>query len=62
MEAVLPGDPKPGSRQRRADPRGRTLHDPLVALQEWAQAHVDEVLDARDRYDQALDADVLRGV
>ena len=41
---------------------GRTLHDPLVALQVWAQAHVEEVLDARDRYDQALDDDVLRSV
>ena len=41
---------------------GRTLHDPLVALQVWAQAHVEEVLDARDRYDQAFDDDVLRSV
>lgn len=34
---------------------GRTLHEPLLALQVWAESHVAEVLDAQDRYDEALD-------
>lgn len=38
---------------------GRTLHDPLVALQVWAQSHVDEVQDAQDRYDAAQDDGIL---
>ena len=31
---------------------GRTLHAPLSALGQWAEAHIAEVLDARDRYDR----------
>ncbi|MDA1362029.1 helix-turn-helix domain-containing protein [Glycomyces luteolus] len=31
---------------------GRTLHGPLSALGQWAEAHITEVLDARDRYDR----------
>lgn len=31
---------------------GRTLHAPLSALGQWAEAHITEVLDARVRYDQ----------
>jgi DNA-binding HxlR family transcriptional regulator len=31
---------------------GRTLHAPLSALGQWAEAHIAEVLDARERYDQ----------
>lgn len=34
---------------------GRTLHDPLRALQIWAESHVEDVLDAQDRYDAAMD-------
>lgn len=30
---------------------GRTLHGPLRALGDWAEAHITEVLDARERYD-----------
>lgn len=30
---------------------GRTLRDPLLALQTWAEAHVDDVLAARARFD-----------
>ena len=38
---------------------GRSLHEPLVALQTWAQAHVDDVLAAQSRYDEDRDAGVL---
>lgn len=38
---------------------GRTLHEPLRALQIWAEAHVDDVLDAQDRYDSAADEQTL---
>ena len=31
---------------------GRTLHGPLSALGEWAEAHIVEVLDAREQYDR----------
>jgi DNA-binding HxlR family transcriptional regulator len=31
---------------------GRTLHAPLSALGQWAEAHITEVLDAREQYDQ----------
>lgn len=41
---------------------GRTLETPLSALQEWAEAHVEDVLDARDRFDAATDEHVLRAV
>ena len=35
---------------------GRTLHEPLQALQLWAESHLDDVLEAQDRYDDgALD-------
>jgi DNA-binding HxlR family transcriptional regulator len=30
---------------------GKTLHGPLRALGDWAEAHIAEVLDARERYD-----------
>ncbi|MFF2534615.1 winged helix-turn-helix transcriptional regulator [Streptomyces cyaneofuscatus] len=38
---------------------GRTLHAPLRALQVWAESHVEDVLDAQDRYDAAADARTL---
>jgi DNA-binding HxlR family transcriptional regulator len=31
---------------------GRTLHAPLSALGQWAEAHIAEVLDVREQYDQ----------
>lgn len=34
---------------------GRTLIEPLTALGRWAEEHFDEVLDARDRYDEQND-------
>lgn len=34
---------------------GHTLHEPLRALQVWAESHVEEVLDAQDRFDVAAD-------
>jgi len=30
---------------------GRTLHGPLLALGDWAEEHIAEVLEARERYD-----------
>lgn len=38
---------------------GRTLHEPLVALQTWAEAHVEEVLTAQSRFDDARDDHIL---
>jgi len=38
---------------------GTSLHEPLAALQVWAQTHVDDVLAAQDRYDARRDDDVL---
>lgn len=40
-------------------PLGRTLHEPLSALQVWAESHVEDVLAAQDRYDDVADARVL---
>lgn len=42
-------------------PLGRTLHEPLRALQVWAESHVVDVLDAQDRYDEATDERMLEG-
>ncbi|WP_334148547.1 winged helix-turn-helix transcriptional regulator [Microbacterium sp.] len=42
-------------------PLGRTLHEPLQALQVWAESHVDDVRDAQERYDDAVDERVLGG-
>lgn len=36
-------------------PLGRTLIPPLTALGRWAEEHFDEVLAARDRYDEQND-------
>lgn len=38
---------------------GRTLHAPLQALQAWAESHVEEVLEAQDRFDTAADDQML---
>lgn len=40
-------------------PLGRTLHEPLQALQVWAESHVDDVRDAQDRYDELADEKML---
>lgn len=41
---------------------GGTLREPLLALQVWAEAHVDEVLEARSEYDAVRDDEVLARV
>ena len=38
---------------------GRTLHEPLRALQVWAESHVEEVLAAQDKFDIAADDQVF---
>ncbi|WP_435746426.1 winged helix-turn-helix transcriptional regulator [Microbacterium sp. PMB16] len=38
---------------------GLTLHEPLKALQVWAESHVEQVLDAQDRYDSTEDERTL---
>lgn len=45
----------------RLTPLGRTLHEPLQALQMWAESHVDDVLAAQESYDEAADERVLGG-
>ena len=39
---------------------GRTLRDPLHALQVWAESHVEEVQVARERFDDIADARTLK--
>lgn len=43
----------------RLTPLGRTLHDPLRALQTWAESYVDDVQQAQERYDEAADNRLL---
>lgn len=40
---------------------GRTLHEPLRALQVWAESHVEDVIRAQDRYDSVQDDQTLAG-
>lgn len=40
-------------------PLGHTLHEPLRALQVWAESHVEDVLDAQDQYDIAIEHKTL---
>lgn len=40
---------------------GRTLHAPLQALQVWAELHVEQVLESRDRFDERHDDALLGG-
>ena len=42
-------------------PLGRTLHEPLKALQMWAESYVEDVLEAQDRFDEEQDAVILGG-
>jgi len=48
-----------GAAVYRLTPLGRTLRDPLIALQQWAESHVDEVLTAQRVFDERLDDDLL---
>jgi DNA-binding HxlR family transcriptional regulator len=38
---------------------GQTLQEPLLALQRWSESHIEQVLESRDRWDEAEDAAVL---
>lgn len=38
---------------------GRTLRDPLLALQVWAEGHVDDVLAAQERFDERHSAPLV---
>ncbi|MFZ4894833.1 winged helix-turn-helix transcriptional regulator [Plantibacter sp. Mn2098] len=40
-------------------PLGRTLEEPLLALQRWSESHIEDVLESRDRWDAAADDAVL---
>ena len=41
-------------------PLGESLREPLEAVREWADEHVDEVLAARARYDEGTSASTTR--
>lgn len=41
-------------------PLGHTLREPLTALGRWAEHHIEEVLTARDVYDEKSDKVTLR--
>lgn len=43
----------------RLTPLGRTLRDPLTALQRWAESHVDDVLRAQQGYDERQEDELL---
>lgn len=58
LERAADGD---GHVRYALTPLGRTLHEPLQALQVWAESHVDDVLAAQDRYDEAEDDRMLDG-
>lgn len=53
------GIPSDGHPRYALTDLGRTLHEPLVALQDWAESHVEDVLVAQERYDTALDDQTL---
>lgn len=40
-------------------PLGHTLEEPLLALQRWSESHIEEVLEARDSWDEAADDALL---
>jgi DNA-binding HxlR family transcriptional regulator len=48
-----------GHARYQLTPLGRTLHEPLQALQIWAESHVEEVLSAQERYDDEIDQRLL---
>jgi len=48
-----------GHHRYELTPLGQTLHDPLHALQVWAECHVDEVLQAQEQYDTVADDETL---
>lgn len=48
-----------GHSRYRLTPLGRTLHEPLQALQLWAESHVEDVRLAQDRYDEEIDSRTL---
>lgn len=41
-------------------PLGHTLREPLTALGRWAEHHIEEVLSARDTYDEKSESVTLR--
>ena len=52
-------DDADGHARYRLTALGRTLHEPLKALQVWAESHVEGVLEAQERYDAAEDERTL---
>lgn len=52
-------DDADGHARYRLTALGRTLHEPLKALQVWAESHVEGVLEAQERYDAAEDEQTL---
>ncbi|RCG32771.1 transcriptional regulator [Sphaerisporangium album] len=52
-------DPDDASAVYRLTPLGRTLREPLIALRQWAESHVDEVIRAQQAYDERHDGDLV---
>ncbi|WP_258066125.1 helix-turn-helix domain-containing protein [Pseudoclavibacter sp. RFBA6] len=48
-----------GHRVYALTPLGASLEEPLLALQVWAEAHIEEVLVSRDAFDERADDEVL---
>lgn len=47
---------RPVAVEYRITPLGKTLRDPIDALLRWCDEHVEEIADARDRFDAATEA------
>lgn len=56
------GEDADGHVRYRLTELGATLHEPLTALQIWAESHVEQVLEAQDRYDTVADDRALEGL
>lgn len=54
-------DEMPPRVEYRLSALGNTLQAPLTALARWAEAHIEDVEQARDAYDRDVEARTLRG-
>lgn len=58
-DGMLERADRDGHRVYALTPLGASLEAPLLALQVWAEAHIEEVLVSRDAFDEQTDDDVL---
>ncbi|WP_424465842.1 winged helix-turn-helix transcriptional regulator [Pseudoclavibacter helvolus] len=58
-DGMLERTERDGNRVYALTPLGASLEGPLLALQVWAEAHIAEVLVARDTFDARIDDESL---